>query len=161
MVRAFLLLGSNLGNRKNILRKGLKSIIDRIGPAFKSSSVYQTAPWGKTDQGAFLNQVVELATTLTPAQLLKIIQSIEEEAGRTRSEQWGPRTLDIDILFYGNQIIRESDLIIPHPGIESRKFTLVPMNEIAPNLKHPVSGKTVKELLEECRDDSEILNVEF
>ena len=96
------------------------------------SSVYETAPWGITDQPAFLNQVLRLSTTLSPGALLRIILQIEEQMGRVRVRKWGQRLIDIDILFYGNSVIAEEDLVIPHPGIAERRFVLEPLVEIAP-----------------------------
>src|SRR6185295_10012796 len=116
-VRAFLLLGSNLGDRPDHLEKGRTLIKKRIGKLVAISSIYQTAAWGNTEQAAFLNQVIGVETKLSPALLLKAAQEIEVQQGRTHTEKWAPRTLDIDILFFGDQVINTPDLIIPHPEI--------------------------------------------
>ncbi|MCI0751300.1 MAG: 2-amino-4-hydroxy-6-hydroxymethyldihydropteridine diphosphokinase [Flammeovirgaceae bacterium] len=149
--RAFLLIGSNLGNRKKHLLDSL-SYLKELGNIESTSSIYQTAAWGKVDQNDFLNQAVELHTELSAKQLLEEIFSIEKNLGRIRNEKWSPRTIDIDILFYDNQIIEEPDLKIPHPEIQNRKFALMPMAEIAPHLVHPQLKKNILALLKECKD---------
>lgn len=158
MVTAFLLLGSNLGDRSDHLEKARLQIGLCAGRLFIASSIYETAAWGHIPQRPFLNQVVCIETTLTPEQLLKIIQAVESSLGRVRSEKWAARTLDIDILFYGNEIIDTPDLVIPHPAIQQRRFTLVPLIEVAPGFVHPVLNKTVEVLLREC-DDTLAVNV--
>ena len=152
-VRTFLLLGSNLGDRQDFLEKGRSLIKKRIGKLVAISSIYQTAAWGNTEQEAFLNQVIGVETKLSPELLLKATQEIEKQQGRTHTEKWTPRTLDIDILFYGDQIIKTQDLIIPHPEIANRRFTLEPLMEVEPDLVHPVLNKTVRKLLAGCKDE--------
>lgn len=149
---AYLLLGSNVGARHDNLGQALRALAAQSGRIIAVSSVYRTAAWGKTDQDDFLNQVVLVRTTLSPQALLETVLQIEVSLGRQRTEKWGPRTLDVDILFFGDEVIHSESLIIPHPGIPNRRFTLVPLNEIAPGLVHPITGKTVKQLLEECPD---------
>ena len=122
------------------------------------SHVYRTDAWGKTDQPAFLNIAAEVQSDLNPEELLGCVINIEKAMGRTRDEKWGPRIIDIDILFFGNEIIALTDLEIPHPGISSRNFVLVPMNDIAPEFFHPVLKKTMATLLEECPDRSGYTN---
>ncbi|HRI80701.1 MAG TPA: 2-amino-4-hydroxy-6-hydroxymethyldihydropteridine diphosphokinase [Cyclobacteriaceae bacterium] len=152
-VRAFLLLGSNLGDRPDFLEKGRTLIKKRIGKVVAISSIYQTAAWGNTKQAAFLNQVIGVETKLLPEALLKAAQEIELLQGRTQTEKWGPRTLDIDILFYGDQVIKTPDLIIPHPEIANRRFTLEPLMEVEPDLVHPVLSKSIRKLLATCKDE--------
>ncbi|CAN5223171.1 2-amino-4-hydroxy-6-hydroxymethyldihydropteridinediphosphokinase [soil metagenome] len=156
MIRVFLLLGSNEGNRKGYLEKARFEIGLQGGLCFITSSIYQTAAWGKEDQAAFLNQVIGIETELRAEDLLKTLLNIEAKIGRTRTEKWGSRIIDIDILFYGNKIIKTGDLVVPHPRIQERRFTLVPLSDVAPDLIHPVLQKNVSQLLEECSDELEV-----
>ena len=149
----FLLLGSNLGAREKYLKKSVDLINNSIGTIVCQSSYYETEAWGNTDQPSFINQCISLRSTMSPMKLLEAIWSIEDKLERTRSEKWGPRTIDIDILFYGSEIIDMPDLIIPHPLLHKRRFVLMPLCEIAPHFKHPVLNKTVTELLYELTDD--------
>ena len=144
----YLLLGSNLGNRKEILDKAIKLLSQKVGVVILQSKDYETSPWGVTDQPDFLNLVVSIQTRLKPLQILEITQSIENQLGRIRKEKWGARLIDIDVLFYGNEIIDEPNLKIPHPLLQERDFTLSPLAEIAPDFVHPVLGKTILELRE-------------
>ena len=144
----YLLLGSNLGNRKEILDKAIKLLSQKVGVVILQSKDYETSPWGVTDQPDFLNSVVSIQTKLKPLQILEITQSIENQLGRIRKEKWGARLIDIDVLFYGNEIIDEPNLKIPHPLLQERDFTLSPLAEIAPDFVHPVLGKTILELRE-------------
>jgi 2-amino-4-hydroxy-6-hydroxymethyldihydropteridine diphosphokinase len=123
-----------------------------MGTIITSSSVYESAPWGNTDQPPFLNQVVVCRSHLLPEVGLQEIQTIETTMGRKRTEKWGPRTLDIDILFWDDRVQDSEHLTLPHPGIPFRKFTLLPLLEVAPELRHPQSGKTIKALYEACTD---------
>ena len=116
------------------------------------SAIYETAAWGKTDQATFLNQVVLVETELTARGVLERILIAEQEMGRMRKEKFGPRTIDIDILFFNDDIVQEDGLTVPHPQLHLRKFALEPLNEIAPDLKHPVTGKSIGEMLLECSD---------
>jgi 2-amino-4-hydroxy-6-hydroxymethyldihydropteridine diphosphokinase len=148
----FLLLGTNLGNRPQNLERAIFAIAENIGSIRKMSSVYKTAAWGKTDQAEFYNQVVLITTSLDPLALLAQVVNIEKILGRVRTEKWGPRLIDIDILFYDQLIIENESLTIPHPGIPGRRFTLVPLCEIAPGFIHPQLNKEISVLLDECED---------
>ena len=152
MNQTYLLIGGNLGNREENLRRAADSIATKVGAVVQASSIYETEAWGIQDQPAFLNQVLAVKTNLDPGQVLQAILAIEEEMGRKRKEKFGPRTIDIDILFFGNLVAKQTDLTIPHPQLHLRRFTLEPLNEIAPGLVHPVLQKTISQLLEESND---------
>lgn len=119
----------------------------------QKSSVYETAAWGYTDQPAFYNQVIVLQTTLSATELLSCILDIEKKCGRIRKEKMGPRTVDIDILLFNNEIIHEETLTVPHPALAQRRFALVPLNEVAPDYIHPVLKKTISAMLKDCHDE--------
>lgn len=143
---AYLGLGSNLGKRDDNLRQALvklrqKAIVNQV------SSIYETEPVGYHQQPRFLNAVCQITTSLSPQELLTLVKQIEQEIGRTPTFPNGPRAIDIDILLYNQCLVNYPDLIIPHPRLEERAFVLVPLAEIAPNLKHPISQKTIRELL--------------
>ncbi len=161
MFDTYILLGSNLGNSKKYISDAIIEIVKGIGILKAQSSLYQTAAWGKIDQPNFLNQVVHVETKLHAEALLNSILSIEKKLGRERIEKWGSRIIDIDILFYGNQVINKPDLVIPHPYLHVRKFTLMPLNEIAPNLIHPELSKSVSQLLHDLDDNLSVEKVEF
>ena len=152
----FLLLGTNLGNRKDNLHKATDLISREMGPVVRASGIYRTGAGGIEDQDDFLNQVVEITTTLEPASLIKKALEIEENMGRVRREKWGSRLIDIDILLYGDKVVAQPGVTIPHPGIPDRRFTLVPLAELAPDLVHPVLKKSIQTLLDECKDDLEV-----
>jgi len=152
MFITYLLLGSNLGDSRKYLHDALARIELKAGTVTLKSSLYQTASWGKHDQPDFINQVICVHTELLPKQLLKIILDIELELGRKRVSKWGSRTIDIDILFYENQVLNEPDLKIPHPYLHERRFSLMPLHEIAPALIHPLFKKSVEQLLDELSD---------
>lgn len=153
---AYLSLGSNVGNRKEMINKAKKELVKLKINVDKESAFYLTDPVGKTDQEKFLNQVIRIRTSLEPLKLLIFIKNIEAKLGRTSSEKWGPREIDIDILFYNDIIMRADQLVIPHPEVQNRRFVLVPMKEIAPDLVHPVMKKDIKSLLEETQDSSAV-----
>jgi 2-amino-4-hydroxy-6-hydroxymethyldihydropteridine diphosphokinase len=160
MNKVYFGLGTNLGNRKVNLRKAIEMIGEHIGKVLKSSSIYETAPWGFDSEDDFLNMVVLVETTLTPLELMKKIVTIESMLGRERNQdRYSSRIIDIDILLYDDLILNENGLKIPHPLMHERRFVLVPLNELAPELIHPVKGKSIRVLLEDCRDRSEIKRV--
>lgn len=150
---AYLLTGGNMGNREENLAIAEQEIIACCGTLIQSSSIYETAAWGKTDQPAFLNQVLMIHTPLTAQQLMHSILNIEEKLGRVRKEKYGPRIIDIDILLFNDEIINTPDLKIPHPQMQNRRFVLAPLAEIAGSIVHPVLQKTIDKLLRECPDE--------
>ena len=149
----YLLLGSNLGNRLAVLETAVKLIAERVGNVSEESAVYETAPWGITDQPTFLNQVIRVESELTPENALEFTLSIEQELGRVRGERWGARVIDIDLLFYDDLILDTPSLILPHPRLHERRFTLIPLAEIAADHVHPLLKKTVLDLLNNCPDN--------
>lgn len=149
MHTVYLSTGSNLGNRAEYLARAEEEITTFIGHIEAASSVIETAPWGKTDQPAFLNQVLKIKTRLPPLFLMEQLLDIEKDMGRNRNEKWGPRIIDIDILFFDNRIINQEHLRVPHPHLHEREFVLKPMVEIAPDFVHPILQKTMSELLQE------------
>lgn len=149
--RAYLALGSNLGDRAGYLRAALARIDALPGTRVVAESpVVETPPWGITDQPAFLNMAAEIATTLTPEALLDALLAIEADLGRVRHERWGPRTIDLDILVYEGETRTDARLTLPHPGLTERRFVLDPLAAIAPDLT--VNGKTVRAWLEALKD---------
>lgn len=159
MTSYLLLLGSNLGNRSANLEKAREGI-RKIGVLSKSSSIYETSPWGNENQQSFLNQVIELQSDMAADVMLASILQIEKMAGRVRQEKWGARVLDIDILFADQQVQSSQKLTLPHPELHKRRFTLVALHEIVPNYVHPVLGLTVSQMLEQCEDDGKVWNHE-
>jgi 2-amino-4-hydroxy-6-hydroxymethyldihydropteridine diphosphokinase len=157
MESAYLGIGSNLGERESNLRNSVEKLGEYAGKIVKVSSVYETDPWGFSSDDKFLNMVIELETSLKPSGLLGRLLMIESMMGRLREgKQYSSRIIDIDILFYGDLGCYTKALEIPHPKLHERKFVLVPLAEIAPNLVHPVFKKSVSELLRECSDESKI-----
>jgi 2-amino-4-hydroxy-6-hydroxymethyldihydropteridine diphosphokinase len=148
MNTAYLGLGSNLGNRLAFLRGGRDALVDRPEiELLRAAGVYETeAIGGPPDNPLFLNTVLQIQTTLAPLQLLEACLAVEDDFGRSRPVRWAPRTLDIDILFYADQILSEELLTIPHPRLQERAFVLAPLMEIAPDLRHPLLDQTVTEL---------------
>jgi 2-amino-4-hydroxy-6-hydroxymethyldihydropteridine diphosphokinase len=153
MATTYLLLGSNIGDRVAYLQQAQARIAAVIGPVVQYSNIYETAAWGLTNQQAFLNQVLQVTTVLPPEILLTSINKIENNLGRVREIKWAARVIDIDILFYEKIILQTSKLTIPHPHLHHRRFTLVPLAEIAPSYCHPILQKTTVELLDMCTDN--------
>lgn len=157
MSRAYLLLGSNMGDRELFLGRARQMICAKIGTAAAVSSVYITQPWGFSDETPFLNQLIIAETSLKPEQVMKRILEIEKALGRARrGKQYVARTADIDILFYDDMVVKRKDLVIPHPRLHNRRFALEPLAEVAPELVHPVFNKSALQLLAECRDDLKV-----
>ncbi len=156
MQGVYLSLGTNLGNREENLLKAQELLASNGITVSSASSVYETAAWGKEDQGDFLNQVIKVETVLLPQVLLTEINRIEKEMGRVRFEKWGKRVIDIDILYFNNDIIDQVNLKVPHPEIQQRRFILEPMVEIAADGIHPIHEKTQTELLESCVDHLQV-----
>ncbi len=157
MARAFLITGSNQGDRLMMLERALKAIREEIGSITDQSSIYETAPWGFDHPTKFLNQVLEIETVLEVNNLLDRLLELEKKLGRTRVERrYAARCIDIDILFYDDIIINTKTLIVPHPRLAERRFVLVPLCEMVPFFRHPVLNVTLEELLKQCKDSSEV-----
>ena len=148
----YLLLGSNVGDRKKYLNEAREKIVRHIGPVTEMSSVYLTDPWGFHEQPPFYNQIIQVETNLGPYEVLNEILSIEKEIGRIRAGKWKERIIDIDILYFENEIIDSDQLKIPHPGIPDRRFVLEPMCEIIPDAIHPVLNVSNRYLLQNTED---------
>ena len=153
---AYLLIGGNEGDRLAYLQETTRRIQYPGSRVLRASSVYETSPWGKTDQAAFLNQALALETSQDAPTLMKNLLATEEQLGRVRTERYGSRTIDIDILFFNGEIISLPWLTIPHPEVARRRFALEPLNEIAPDYLHPILRKTIHELLDICPDKLEV-----
>ena len=157
MNQVFLLLGGNLDDRFGLLSIAKEDISKEIGEILQESSIYETAPWGFESEQNFLNQVIIVSTSLSPIQVLRKCQIIENKLGRVRkSEHYASRTMDIDILFYNEEIINTTELIVPHKRLHKRRFTLEPLVELAPNFMHPVIRKSLFEIMKECTDEADI-----
>jgi 2-amino-4-hydroxy-6-hydroxymethyldihydropteridine diphosphokinase len=159
MNTAYLLIGGNMGDREKNLQVAIELISRSCGDIILLSSVYETAAWGSTDQPFFLNQAIKLSTNLNARQLIRRLLKTEKMMGRVRKEKFGPRTIDIDILFFNDEIFDLRFLKIPHPEIQNRRFALVPLSEMDPLLVHPVLKKTISQLLKECTDDLEVKKI--
>ena len=154
--RVYLGLGSNLGNRKSNLEESIRQI-GEFAAIKKTSSTYETEPWGLKDQPKFLNQVIFVESTLGPNELLLHLKKIEQQMGRKKSVRFGPRLIDVDILFYDDYMMNTPELTIPHPHLTERAFVLVPLAEIAPKLAHPLYHKTIEVLLQDVDQSSVLL----
>lgn len=149
----YLLLGGNLGNRQQFLTEAAQQIARKIGKKLQSSSVYETQAWGKTSEPDYLNQALKVETPLGPVQVLQGILDIEAGLGRRREEKWGSRVIDIDLIFFNDEVISLPSLTVPHPYLQQRRFVLEPLAELSPGLLHPVLKKTIGELKDELDDD--------
>ena len=158
-VTVYLCLGSNMGNRQANLDKALEFLSQRL-QLKKVSSLYDTEPVGNTEQPRFLNMVCQVNTRLAPEELLTLAKGIELKLGRVPGKSNMPRPIDIDILFYGDRVVKTKKLVIPHPRLTERAFVLVPLDEIAPDFVHPVNGKTVRELLQDVTEKQGVLKWE-
>ena len=157
MTSVVILLGTNLGNRLLNLKKADLEISQRIGLVLMRSMIYQTKPWGNTEQDDFLNQVLVIDSSKKANEILAALLEIELEMGRKRTKQWEPRIIDLDILYFGDEIIETKDLKIPHPFIQERRFTLIPLAEILPAMIHPVFKQTNYDLLLQTTDHSNVI----
>ncbi len=154
-------LGSNLGNRSGNLHKACLLIVESIGPFESVSSIYETAPWGYDSKNRFLNQCITVWSVRDPGSILERIHLIETKLGRQgRSIDYIDRLIDIDILFYGDMVLSRPDLQIPHPKIQDRRFSLVPLAEILPDFEHPTFRKKISTMLSECLDKGEVKRIE-
>ncbi len=156
MANLILHAGSNQGQRAAFLQLAATAVSNRIGPIYKMSAIYETAAWGITKQSPFLNQAWWIQTELSPQAALEEVLDIERENGRKRDQKWGPRIIDIDLIFYDDIILESATLMLPHPWMQQRRFVLVPLVEIIPEWKHPVLAQTVQELLAICKDEGEV-----
>ena len=158
MKTIFISLGGNLENTQDIFHELYPEIEKNIGIIQKFSSIYQTAAWGFKKQPDFLNQVLKIKSRIdSPGEILRIVLQMERNSGRIRKEKWGPRIIDIDILFIEDEVIHLNDLIIPHPYIQERRFILIPFKEIEEDFIHPVFNKTIDKLYLETKDNSEVI----
>lgn len=151
--KAYLLLGTNLGDRAQNLNTAIAFIEKEVGEVFKKSSVYETAAWGKTDQPGFLNLALGVKTEVEPLVLLNILLGIEQKMGRVRLKRWGERLIDIDIIFYADRIVNNEELTLPHPEMHKRRFVLEPLNEIAADFVHPTLKEKVSSILSNLTDE--------
>lgn len=149
MSEAYIGIGSNLGNRKQNCEKAISLLKENRITVLKRSTMLETEPWGIKDQPKFINMAIKIDTVLKPEDLLNLLKEIESAVGRTKTFRWGPRIIDLDILLYDNLIINTNNVQIPHTGTKDRDFVLRPLAEIAPDKIHPVSKKSIKELLNE------------
>lgn len=148
----YILLGSNLNRPIRQLEKARQYIEQFLGKIKATSSIYQTSPWGLTNQPMFYNQVIRLYSAIKGIKILQIVKEIEKIMGRLPSIKWGPRIIDIDILYIGYQNIKTKKLVVPHPRIHERRFALAPLNELIPSFRHPKAGKTIHQLFTNCPD---------
>ena len=157
MTRVYFLLGGNIGNREELLSEAIRKMTNQLGKYVQASALYETEPWGFTHEQNFLNQVVVFDSELAALDILDKTQAIEKELGRVRkTTQYCERTIDIDILFYGDEQIENERLSVPHPRIQERSFALYPLEELIPEFIHPISKKSIKQLKEECTDELKV-----
>ena len=149
-------LGGNAGSRMQYLSSAKNELKKNLGPIDKQSRIYETTAWGPVSQEPFLNQAVQGRTNISPFALLKYCKAIEKELGRVKRERWGPREIDIDIIFFESFIVGSSELILPHPLLHQRRFVLRPLMDIIPEFTHPVLQAHISELLENCKDEGKV-----
>ncbi len=154
--KIFLGLGSNIGDKFFYLSGAIRKINEEAGEILQISSCYETEAWGPVQQDSFVNCVLEISSILSPAELLSVILNIEKELGRERQVRYGPRTIDIDILVMGQMKLNQKKLVVPHPLLAERKFVLAPLCDVASSDVHPILKKTMKQLLLECQDNSNV-----
>lgn len=152
-------LGGNLGDVQQVFVKAIISLQKKIGNLMLSSSLYKTKAWGVENQPDFLNQVIVLVSDLTPMEVLEVCLTVEEDLGRVRKERWHERIIDIDVLFYNDELIKTENLLIPHPYIQDRNFILYPLVEVIPDFLHPVLKKTLRELKKCCKDELLVVKI--
>ena len=156
MKAAYLLIGGNIGDRLGFMAAAKEKMKQKGIELIRQSAIYETAAWGITDQPSFLNQVLEIVTSLNPEELLSELLSIEQELGRIRAEKNGARTIDIDILYFESQLIHTPGLSIPHDRIPIRRFVLIPLAELIPDFIDPKTNKSIVEMLNDCPDSLEV-----
>ena len=160
MIKLYILLGGNLGDKQKVFSEVRARLNQQVGTITNQSVLYETEPWGFESDDIFWNQVIEISTALSPEEVLHQTQQIEHDLGRIRkTNQFDSRVIDIDILFYGDQIIKTENLVVPHPRIQERKFALIPLSEIASELIHPVFRKSIRQILGECTDSLKVEKV--
>ena len=155
----FVLLGSNLGDREHLVNQACNMIGERCGEIVAKSRLYESEPWGFKSEHWFLNQVVKIETSLSPDALMQTLLEIEKELGRDRitpHKGYVSRPIDLDILYFGNEIIDTQMVVVPHPRLHQRRFTLLPLCDVAPDFVHPVMNKTNLQLLDECQDAGKV-----
>jgi len=155
----FISLGSNQGQQFELLEKAVELMSEKVGRVVNCSLFYESEPWGNKDQQSFVNQLCNIKTKLSPWNLLKELQTIEKKLGKKVKEHWGPRTIDLDIIYFEDKIIFEKQLIIPHPYMYLRNFVLIPLFEIAPKQLHPILKKDTTGLLESCKDEAKVKKI--
>ena len=159
MNKAFLLTGSNLGDRRAFLQQAVQMVEERCGKVVNQSAIYETAAWGYTNQPSFYNQALELETKFTAEQLMTALLDIEKTMGRIRLEKLGPRVIDLDILLFNDDIMNSPLVTVPHPHLIERRFALTALDEIAGNLVHPVTHTTIQQLLIQCSDTLDVYKI--
>ncbi len=155
----FISLGSNKGDAIGNLKKARELISIHIGKINQVSDIYTTEAWGLQNQADFMNQVISIFSNLQPIKLMKGLLAIEAEMGRKRTRKWGARLIDLDVLFFNDNVIDDKILTVPHPRLHERNFVLIPLMQLAPDLKHPVFQLTVRELLAWCQDDLDVVKI--
>ena len=157
----YLQLGSNLGDRQELISEAVLQISHHVGSVKLSSQIYESTPWRVDGQENYLNQIIQVETLLSAAEILSLVLNIENDLGRVRVEKWGERLIDIDIIFFNNDIIETSELCIPHKHMHERNFVLAPLNEIAADFLHPKYNKTVSQLFNESKDLEKVVEYEI